>query len=72
MVTAALLRLVTDATTPYPRVLELRHELLVKPVAKVLNRRARVVQDDWRAVVGHLSLGLGVDAQHFRILPNAL
>ena len=58
MISANFLRLVSHRAAPHPRILELRNKLFVKTVAKVLNRRAGVVQDDGGAIIRDLSFGL--------------
>ncbi len=53
-----LLRLVADRLAPHPGVLELGDQLLVQPVAEVLDGRGICMEHDGRTVVRDLTLGL--------------
>jgi hypothetical protein len=67
-----LLRLMLDATSPDPGVLELRQDLFVDSVAEVFDGGRGGVQHHRGAVVRDLSLGLGVDSNHVCGLPDPL
>mmetsp|Transcript_5228 Transcript_5228/g.22235 ORF Transcript_5228/g.22235 Transcript_5228/m.22235 type:complete len:389 (-) Transcript_5228:61-1227(-) len=72
VVLAHLLRLVLDRGAPHPGELVLLDEGAVDAVAEVGDAGLAGVQDDGAVKVGDLALGLGVDAQHLAVLPNAL